>query len=396
MVSRGLLIFRQPRIAPAAAIDPCPQPSKRSALERWRSIGRIALPGLCIFAVATTQATAADQPPARVAVTKVFEKEVAPTAALVGNVVFDRSAGISPEVSGLIAGHQMNEGTVVRKGDVLVKLNTDFIVKDIGVLDQQITQIDLQIRNARKNLDRAATLFEQNATTEKNYDDLTLQFQELQTEKERLRLTLAKKKLELEKSLIRAPYAGLVLARYKNQGEWVSPGDPICELAAIDDVMVRVPLSEALIPYVAVGQTLTLSISATGQSLKGKVEAVVPSVDAKSKTFDIKIGIDYAPGIFQNMSAMVNVPTGPVRKLKMIKRGALVRFQGKEFVYTVQDGLAKILPIRIAAVEGEYLAVDTPLITAGMPVVIDGNERLRPDQPVTVVESPAENAKAPK
>jgi membrane fusion protein (multidrug efflux system) len=39
-------------------------------------------------------------------------------------------------------------------------------------------------------------------------------------------------------------------------------------------------------------------------------------------------------------------------------------------------------------VVGEYLGVDAPYIVAGMPVVIDGNERLRPDQPVTVVENP--------
>ena len=387
MFVKGLLLPRQLRISLLADTSFGVSPWER-AHGRWRA----ALLGLCLLAVITSSAAAADQPPTRVAVTKVFEKEVAPTVELVGNVAFDRSAGISPEVSGLIAEHRMNEGEVVRKGDVLVRLNTDFVIKDIGVLDQQIAHVDLQIQNARKNMDRAASLFKQNAATEKDYDDLTFQFKELQTEKERLRLTLAKKKLELEKSLIRAPYAGLVLTRYKNQGEWVSPGDPVCELAAIDDVVVQVAMSEALIPYIAVGQTLALSIPATGQSLKGEVKAVVPSVDVKSKTFNIKIGIGYAPGIFQNMSARVNVPTGAVRKLKMIKRGALVRFQGKEFVYTVKDGLAKIMPIQIAAMEGEYLGVDAPYITVGMPVVIDGNERLRPDQPVTVVDSSSENA----
>jgi membrane fusion protein (multidrug efflux system) len=347
---------------------------------------------LLMLTAAPATVGAADQPPAQVAVARIFEQVVAPTAALAGNVIFDHSAGISSQISGLIAGYQMTEGRVVRRGDVLVRLNTDFATRDVAELEQQIAQVDLKIENAQKNLKRFATLYRQDATTEKNYDDLVFQVKELQVEKRRLQVTLGKKQLELEKSLIRAPFNGLVLKRYKSEGEWVSPGDPVCQLAAIDDVVVQVALSEELIPYVHVGQSLTLSITTVAASIQGKVKTVTPSVNAKSKTFDIKIGIDYHAGLFENMSALVNIPTGPARKLKMIKRGALVRYQGGEFVYTVQDGRAKILPIQVSAVVGEYLAVDTPHITAGMPVVVDGNERLRPDQPVTIVESPGRSS----
>lgn len=140
-------------------------------------------------------------------------------------------------------------------------------------------------------------------------------------------------------------------------------------------------------PYATVGQVLNFTVTAMGREFQGKVKAVVPDVDLKSKTFDIKIGLDYVPGLFQNMSARVNVPTGPARRLKMIQRGALVRFQGQEFVYTVQDGVAKMLPVQVSAVDGEYLGVEAPHLSTGMPVVIDGNERLRPDQPVMVVNS---------
>jgi len=388
MASRGSLILLYGRFFPASRLDPGPSSLQTVSPRRHRLRFTGGLLAAILLAAAVPAALAADQPPARVAVTKVFEKEVAPTASLVGSVVFDQSAGISPEVSGLIAEHYMIEGTVVRKGAVLIKLNTDFITKDIEVLNQQIAQIDIRIENALKNLGRFETLFKQNATTEKNYDDLAFEAKELQIDKERLKVTLAKKKLELEKSIIRAPFNGLVPKRYKSQGEWVSPGGPICQLAALDDLAVQVAVSEDLMPFVKVGQQVALSVTAMGRELQGRVKIVVPSVDPKSKTFDVKVGIDYVPGLFQNMSALVNVPTGPVRRLKMIKRGALVRFQGKEFVYTVKEGQAKILPIQVAAVVGEYLGVDAPYIVAGMPVVIDGNERLRPDQPVTVVENP--------
>ncbi len=340
------------------------------------------------FIVLAAGFAAAQPPPTRVAVAKVFEKQLAPTTSLVGIVDFDQSAGISSEISGLIESHRMVEGAVVRKGDVLLQLNTDFTRKDIALIEQQIAQVEIQIENKQKNLNRFETLFRQDATSEKNYDDLAFGLREMLVDRERLRISLSKKRLELEKSRIQAPFNGLVLGRYKNQGEWIAPGVPICLLAAVDDAVVRVPLSEDLMPYVKLGQAVTLTIPAMNKKITGTVAAVVPQVNIKSKTFDVKIDITYADGLFQNMSAQVNVPTGPTRRLKMIPRDALVRVQGKTFVYTVEAGKAKMLPIETLAVDGEWLGVEAPYIVAGMPLVVDGNERLQPDQAVQVVDAP--------
>lgn len=333
-------------------------------------------------------AAAQQPPPARVAVAPVFEKQLAPTTLLVGIVDFDQKAGISSEISGLIERHSMVEGAVVRKGDVLLQLNTDFVRKDMALIGQQVAHVEIQIENSKKNLNRFETLYRQDATSEKNFDDLSFGLRGLLVDKARLQISLAKKKLELEKSRIRSPFNGLVLERYKSQGEWIAPGVPVCMLAAVDDVVVQVPLSEDLMPFVDLGQTITLTVSALNKEIAGTVKAVVPRVDMKSKTFDVKVAIPYEKGLFQNMSAQVNVPTGPTQRLKMIKRGALVRFQGKTFVYTVKDDKAKILPVQVAAMDGEFFGVDAPYITAGMPVVVDGNERLQPDQAVQVVDAP--------
>jgi RND family efflux transporter MFP subunit len=342
--------------------------------------------GLLAALIIAAPAEAQQPPPARVAVTKIFEKELAPTTPLVGVVDFDRSAGLSSEISGLLAEHKMVEGAVVRTGDVLVRLNTDFTRKDIAIIDQQIAQVKIKIENTRKNLKRFETLFRQDATSEKQYDDLAFQLRELNVEEQALVVTRAKKSLELAKSEIRAPYDGLVVERFKDAGEWISPGVAVCRLAAVNRTVVKVPVSENLIRFVKAGQAVTVVIKALEREVTGKVKTIVPKVDPKSKTFELKVQIDYARGLLQNMTASVDVPSGMKRSLKMIKRDAMVRFQGKEFVYTVDDGLAKALPIRVVAVEGEYLGVDAPHIESGMPVVVDGNERLQPDQPVQIVD----------
>lgn len=347
-------------------------------------------------AMSATFAWAQQPPPARVAVLEVFEKEVAPTTPLVGVVDFDQNARISSEISGLMVSHKMIEGSVVRRGDLLVKLNTEFLEKDIGVIDQQIAQMGVRIEKTRKNLKRFEALFKEDATSEKDYDDLAFNLRELQAERASLQVTRAKKKLELAKSQIRAPFDGLVVERFKDVGEWISPSDPICRLAAVKQTVIKVPVSERLIRFVKPGQAVAVTVDALKREFKGRIRAIVPKVDPKSKTFELKVGVDYAQGLMQNMSASVNVPSGHKKNLKMIKRDALVRHEGKQFVYSVKEGKAKILPVQVSAVDGEYLGVEAPYITAGMPVVVDGNERLRPDQAVQIVDKPGAPKASPK
>ncbi|MCP4107482.1 MAG: efflux RND transporter periplasmic adaptor subunit [Desulfobacteraceae bacterium] len=331
-------------------------------------------------------AVSAQPPPARVAVAKVFEKEISKTNQIMGIVDFDTQSGISSELSGLIKEQSVVEGAVVKKGDVLVRLNTDFIGKNIEITKKQAEQVGIKIQNTRKNLKRYKTLFKEAATSEKVYDDLADSLREFVKQREIIKMEVEKLNLEIKKSVIKAPFDGLILERFKNEGEWVSPGDSICSLASVEDVVVKVAVPEELVKYVTPGNEILLVINALEKELTGTIKKFVPVADIASKTFQIKIAIPYFEEIIQNMSVTVNVPVSNRMKLKMIKRDALIRNQGKNFVYTVKDGKASILPINIVGYEGEFMGVDNPNIAPDMLVVIDGNDRLRPDQAVTVID----------
>ena len=330
--------------------------------------------------------------PAKVSVVDVFEKEVAKSNRIVGTVDFDKQSGLSPEISGLINEQHVVEGATVKKGDVLVSLNTDFVRMNIEIIKMQIEQADIKIGNTEKNLKRYEILFQKDAASEKVYDDLADEHKDLLKQKEILRKNIEKLELEKRKSVVRAPFDGLILEKFKSEGEWISPGTAICSLASVDDINVRVSVSEDLVKFIKPGDRVTVKINALEKEIEGTVKNYVPVADMKSKTFQIKITIPYFKDAIQNMSAIVDVPVSDKMTLRMIKRDGLVRFNGKEFVYTVKDGKAAMLPVEIVAFEGEYFGVDSPLITAGMPIVVDGNDRLRPDQPVEIVK--ANNQKA--
>ncbi len=341
---------------------------------------------LSVFTVifSINAAPIAAQPPAKVVVMQVVEKETAKTDLIMGVIDFDKRSGISSEISGLIKSQNITEGAMIKKGFALVHINTDFIENSIAMTRKEIEQIEIKIKSAQRNLDRYDILLQKDITSKKIFEDFSDQVKENIKQKEIAIQKLARLRLEIKKSIIYAPFDGLILEKYKNEGEWLNPGEPVCLLASRDDMIVKVAVSEELIAYVRPGTKAAFTVPALNRKFTGKIIRFAPVADVKSKTFQIKIAAPYFKQALRNMSVAVNVPVSHKMKLKMMKRDALVLFQGKNFVYTVKDGKAKILPVNIVSYEDELMGVDNPYIVPGMPVVIDGNDRLRPDQAVTV------------
>jgi len=95
--------------------------------------------------------------------------------------------------------------------------------------------------------------------------------------------------------------------------------------------------------------------------------------------------IPYSEGLLQNLTADVEVPAGIRQKLQWLPRDALVRKGGKDLVYTVVDNKSKIIPITIISRTAAEIGVKNPTITPDTLIVVNGNDRLRPNQPVKVI-----------
>ncbi len=326
------------------------------------------------------------QPPARVVVETVFEKTITRTTSMEGIVTFARHAGLSPEIAGLIESDQMVEGQRVKTGDTLMRLKTDLLEKQIEITRNQLAQVRVRIENTQKNLDRHKVLLQQDATSEKMYDDLADGLRELVLQEAIMVTTLEKLALEKHKSHIRAPFDGLILERYKYPGEWVAPGTAVGLLAATSHVVVEVAVPENLIRFIQTDHVMPVHLPAVEKHFQAPVVLISPVADPKSKTFVVKIALPDFQGLIQNMSAVVEVPTSSPLKLKMVRRDARVTHNNQNFIFAIKDAKAHMLPFQVAAYEGEYMGTEDAHIQVGMAVAVDGNDRLRPDQAVEVVE----------
>jgi RND family efflux transporter MFP subunit len=311
-------------------------------------------------------------------------EEVSSTQSVTGIIYYERVSDISTEVAGLVEKITVRQGDRVAEGEVLVRLDTEILEREIQLTKTRIAQAELRINNAGKNFRRLETLFDKEGVSEKDYDDAAFSYQDAQKEKQALEENLAKLAIQKDRSVIRAPFGGIILRKEVDTGAWVQQGKVLVSLGSSEDLFVRAPISESLLRFVNPGEEITVLINAFDREVPGVVAGIDPVADLKTKNIFLKISIPSLDTIAENMSAQVFVPSSEKRELGVFSRAALVKFQGKDFVYTVKEGKASILPVNVVAFLGQRVAADNPYIAPGLPVVVEGNERLRPDQPVTV------------
>lgn len=342
------------------------------------------LVGLVIIAANTAVAAEGGPPPANVVLAKVSQQEVAENRSVIGVLYYDRVSDISTEVAGLVEKVSVNQGDRVKKGALLVQLDTEILEQEIALTKTRIEQAELRIRNTRKNFKRLENLYTKEGVSEKEFDDALYAYQDAQKEKQANVNTLQKLLIQKKRSVITAPYEGIVLSKDVDTGAWVQQGRQLVKIGSVNDLFVRAPIAENMLQYIEMDSMVPVNITAFNDEISGKVMDLDPVADLKTKNIYLKIKIDPLPLVAENMSATVHLPSSPKQELRVLPRAAVIKFQGKDFVYTVKEGKATILPVNIVTFMGESVAVDNPYIVPGMGVVVEGNERLQPDQPVVI------------
>jgi len=324
-------------------------------------------------------------PPARVVVAQIGQEDVARNEPFLGLLYYDRVSHISTEVPGLVDQITVRAGDRVTKGEPLVRLNTELHDNMITFSKTKIKQINLRIRQAERDYKRMKSLYADKGTSQKNYEDAEFALRNARIEKQAAEVALEQLLIEQRKSVITAPFDGIVLEKNVDSGDWVQQGRQLVSIGSTHDLFVRVPIAETGLQFITFGREAPVRINAFHKELTGVIVDLAPVADAKTKNVFLKIRIPALTMAAENMSATVFLPVSRKQQLRTIPRDALVKFQGKDFVYTVKEGKAAILPVNIVTYLGDKIGADNPYFVPGMKVVVEGNERLRPDQPVTVV-----------
>jgi multidrug efflux pump subunit AcrA (membrane-fusion protein) len=150
-------------------------------------------------------------------------------------------------------------------------------------------------------------------------------------------------------------------------------------------------LPEKFIQYVRTAMKVKAIIN--DNEITGTVIAIVPRGDVATRTFPVKIRTPNTLSLIEGMSAKVILPTGERKKTLVVPRAAVVVVFGQTVVYAVQDSKAKMIPVNVVGYEDLNAGIEAQGLAEGMAVVVEGNERLRDGQMVSLVRQKDYNDK---
>jgi len=323
-------------------------------------------------------------PPAQVVVLPVSSGTVSPEAEFVGTVYFREVSDVAGEVNGKVNDVRFEEGKRVKGGEVLVSLETDLLKKEIEAGRAAYEQVLADHENAVIDLRRREDLYRKELIAEQTYDEARFRVKGLEKRAASLKAELERLEIQLGKKDIKAPYSGVVIAKYVDRGEWLEAGGTVATIARDDlvDVIVNVP--QEVIKSVTPGMDVAI-ISGRGR-MKGTIFSVIPRGDIQTRTFPVKIRAKNSLSLVEGMEAMLVLPTGGKKKSLIVPRDAVLRKSGNTIVYAVKDSTAKMISVNVLGYSGMTVGVEADGLQAGMKVVVKGNERLMDGQTVRVLD----------
>lgn len=356
---------------------------------------RAAAPALCLLALllwtAPALAQGGEQPPAPVVTATAEAGTVQPQNEYVGTVYFPEVSLVASEVAGRVTEVAFDEGDHVRRGSLLAALNTDLLQKRLAAARAQRQEVLTSLENARLDLERKSSLFDAQTISESAYDEARFRVAGLEEKAASLEAEVDRLQLEIDKARIPAPFDGVVLERHAGRGEWISMGGPVATLARDDQVDVVVEVPQEVLAFARPGADVEVNVA--GRRVQGRIDAVIPQGDVATRTFPVKVRIVNDMGLAQGMEARVRVPAGPETQAVVVPRDAVIQSAmagGAFVVYAVRDGAAAMVPVQVVAYMGLDAAVRGEGLEAGSQVVVKGNERLRPGQPVAATPQKAQ------
>lgn len=338
---------------------------------------------VCLVILLATPAMAqkpGQRPPSPVVTSKVTTGDMAPESEFIGTVFFSEISNVASEVTGKVIDIKVVDGQKIKKGDVMVVLSSALLKRTIRNAQALARQAKAELDAAKLEHGRVSTLFESRSVAEGEFDSKRLTADALQFQYEAREAIVQRLKAELDKKSIRAPYDGIVIDMKVSRGEWMSVGSVVVVTARDDEYEVVVNAPREAFGVVKPG--LKVRIRTGGSDLPGEVFAVVPKGDVATRTFPVKIRVDNNGALAEGMEARVVLPRGLGGTTMIVSRDAVITSRGQQVVWAVLDGKATPIPVYVIGFRGLIVGVKSEKLKEGMDVVVKGNERLRPGQPV--------------
>lgn len=211
---------------------------------------------------------------------------------LSGSVISDNEKVITSRNMGFIKDVYVNEGSFVKKGQLLYEIDSSSVdsLKQEALLNIQIQENKLA--NLQINHDRYQRLYEQDLVPKYDVEQLKLNLINTKS-----MILIAKAKLkevnyQYNYLKIKAPNDGLIIKKSIKAGEMAMPSSPALILSDLSSLKIKTDISESNLNEIKINQEVDVSIPSINLNTSGKIVAIIPNVNTVTHSFTLKISFD--------------------------------------------------------------------------------------------------------
>ena len=320
---------------------------------------------ICVCGIAQAEDSKSAAVPVEAA--KVTAAPLSEQVTAIGTLLSDEAVTVSSEIPGRLKEIHFQEGQPVEKGAPLFTL-------DDSVYRAQLDDAEAKLKLAEQTNKRTSTLFSNKYATAQSADEATSNLAVSTAATELARV-------QLEKTRIVAPFSGIVGLRHVSVGEYITAGQALVNLEAIDPVKADFRVPEKFLLAIRVGQTIRIKVDAfPDASFEGKVYAIDPKLDVSGRSLLVRALVPNTdqrlrPGLFARVTVLLQLKEDALT----VPEQAIVPQGDSQFVYKIVDGKAKLTKVvtgtrregRVEIVEG--LAAGDEVVTAGQLKIRDGS-----------------------
>lgn len=318
-------------------------------------------------------ANAPEKAPVRVTVTKAAKETWPAGVELTGTVRARTTTDVAARAMGYIRELRPQPGDRVSEGQVIAIIDSrdlDAGVKQAEAAEAEarsaIAEVETAGRAAKAQLDlarvtneRMRTLFQKNSISKQEMDeaDMRLRVAEsgveaVASKRKQLDAKIAQAqegvrlaKVNLGFAEVRAPFAGVVIARKAEPGTLASPGLPLVTLERAGAFRAEITVDESKIRDIKAGSTAALIIEALDQNITARVTEVVPAVQADSRGFVVKLDLPASPNLRSGLFVRARFDTG-TRSVLAVDAAAMRADGQLQSVLVADNGVARERMVR--------------------------------------------------
>lgn len=324
------------------------------------------------------------------------------TLVATGYVYARKKANVAPKTGGRLAKLYVDEGSIVKEGQMLAELDASDAVAqlqqlraDIGAAKAKVDRARSDVADTTTRFNREKELLAKQAGTQMAYDDAKARLDAART-------TLASAEADvksvearqnavavsIDNTKVRAPFSGTILRKLAEVGEVIPPFTltGIVTLASLDDLEVQADVAEAQIHKVKVGAPAEIILDAyPDRRYRGQVSEIRQIVDRSKAAVTVKVRFtDALTGVLPDMAAKVSFLSHALddAALKASPKlvapaDAVVDRGGRKIVFAIEDGHARAVPVTVRGPFGDSAVELADGPTTGTRVIRHPDDKIR-------------------